>query len=120
MDINQILRGKTIPLGVIIIIITYLAGGLSTSILPFVFFTGILMGFIKNSDKIEALLSGLIAALIGSIVTAIINVGFMYLLYGPDYVSYILANTLYPMVLYVIVGAIGGLIGYYVSLEIKE
>ena len=32
MDINQVLKGKSIPLGVIIIIITYLAGGLSTSI----------------------------------------------------------------------------------------
>ena len=120
MDINQVLKGKSIPLGVIIIIITYLAGGLSTSILPFVFFTGILMGFIKNNDKIEALLAGLITAFIGSIITTIINVGFMFILYGSAYVSYMLSNSFYLIVLYLIVGAIGGIIGYYVSEEIKN
>lgn len=120
MDINQVLKGKTVPLGVIIIIITYLSGGLSTSILPFVFMTGILMGLIKNEDKIEALVTGLITALIGSIITTIINVGFMYVLYGSAYVSYILTNSLYMILLYLIVGAIGGIIGYYVSEEIKQ
>ncbi len=120
MDINRILKGKTVPLGVIIIIITYLAGGLSSSILPFVFFTGILMGIIKNNDKIEALVAGLITAFIGSIITTIINIGFMYLLYGSSYVSYILTNSLYLIILYLIVGAIGGIIGYYVSEEIKQ
>ncbi len=120
MDINQILKGKTIPLGVIIIVITYLAGGLSTSILPFVFFTGILIGFIKNSDKIEALVSGLITALIGSVITTLLNVAFMYVLYGSAYVMYVLSNSLYLIILYLIVGAIGGLIGYYVSEEINN
>ena len=120
MDINQILKGKTIPLGIIIIIISYLAGGLSTSILPFVFFTGILMGFIKNNDTIEALVAGLIAALIGSIITTIINVAFMFILYGSAYVSYMLTNSIYLIVLYIIVGAIGGVIGYYVSEEIQQ
>ena len=120
MDINQVLKGKTIPLGVIIIVITYLAGGLSTSILPFVFFTGILMGLIKNNDKIEALVAGLVAALIGSIITTIINVGFMYVLYGSDYVTYLLTNSFYLIILYLIVGAIGGIIGYYISEEIKQ
>ena len=120
MDINEILKGKSIPLGAIIIIITYLAGGLSTSILPFVFFTGILMGFIKNKDKVEALVAGLITAFIGSIITTIINVAFMYLLYGSAYVTYLLTNSLYLIILYLIVGAIGGIIGYYVSEEIKQ
>jgi len=120
MDINQILKGKTIPLGVIIIVITYLSGGLSTSILPFVFFTGILIGFIKNNDKIEALIAGLIAAFIGSVITTIINVGFMYVLYGSAYVTYLLTNSLYLIILYIIGGAIGGIIGYYVSEEIKN
>ncbi|RAP45042.1 MAG: hypothetical protein BZ135_06835 [Methanosphaera sp. rholeuAM6] len=120
MDINQVLKGKAIPLGVIIIIITYLVSGTSTSILPFVFFTGIIVGIIKNTDRIEAGVAGLITSFIGSIITTVISVALMYVSYGLTYVSYILGSSVFLIVFYIIAGAVGGVIGYYISQEIGE
>lgn len=120
MDINHILKGKGIPLGVIIIIITYLVSGASSSILPYVFFTGIIIGLIKNDNIKEAAIAGLFTSFIASIITTIISIGLMYVSYGPTYVSYVLASSLYMFVLYLIVGAIGGVIGYYISKEINN
>lgn len=120
MDINQILKGRTIPLGVIIIIITYLVSGASSSILPFVFFTGIIVGLIKNEDMITSAVAGLITAFIGSIITTIISVGLMYISYGAAYVAYVLTSSLFMIIFYLVVGAVGGIIGYYISQEIGE
>lgn len=118
MELNNIFKGKAVALGVIIILITYLVSGSSSSILPFVFFTGILMGIIKNSDVIEGLIAGLATSFIGSVLTTIISIGLMYVSYGSAYVSYILSSSLYLIIFYIIVGAIGGAIGYYISQEI--
>lgn len=120
MDINHILKGKTVPLGIIIIIITYLVSGASSSILPFVFFTGIIVGIIKNRDVVEAGVAGLLVSLFGSIITTVISVGLMYVSYGSAYVSYVLGSSLIMVVFYVVVGAIGGVIGYYISKEIGD
>ena len=120
MDINNILKGKAIPLGVIIIIITYLVSGTSSSILPFVFFTGIIVGLIKNTDMKEAGIAGLVTSFIASVITTIISVGLMYVSYGSAYVSYVLGSSLYLFVFYLIVGTIGGIIGYYISEEINQ
>lgn len=120
MNINQILKGKAIPLGVIITIIAYLVSGGTTSILPFVLFTGILIGLIKNEDVLTSAVAGFIMAFISSVITTIISVGFMYVSYGMAYVSYVLTNSLYIILFYLVVGAVGGVIGYYVSEELKN
>lgn len=120
MDINYVLKGKTVPLGIIIIIITYLVSGANSSILPFVFFTGILVGIIKSRDVVEAAVAGLATSFIASVITTIISVGLMYVSYGYAYVSYVLASSLYLIVFYIVVGAVGGVIGYYISGEIGE
>lgn len=117
MDFKNILQGKTVPLGIIIILITYLVSGSSTSILPFIFFTGIIMGILKNSDVVEAAVTGLIVSIVGSIISTIINLGIIYVSYGPMYLNYVLATSLYSVIFYIVVGAVGGVIGYYLSGE---
>lgn len=120
MDINQILKGKAIPLGVIIIIITYLVSGASSSILPFVFFTGIIIGLMKNDDMTTSAVAGLFTAFIGSVITTIITVGLMYVSYGAAYVSYVLSSSLFLILFYLVVGTVGGVIGYYISKELNN
>lgn len=119
MDFNNVTKGKTIPLGIIIIIITYLLSGASSSILPFVFLTGILVGLMKHDDVIESTVAALIVALVGSVIATIISAGFIYLSYGQTYLSYVLMTSLYSIIFYVIAGAIGGVIGYYTFNEIN-
>ena len=43
MDINNVTKGKIVPLGILIIIITYLISGSSSSITPYILFTGIII-----------------------------------------------------------------------------
>lgn len=120
MDFNNVTKGKAVPLGIIIIIITYLVSGANSSILPFVFFAGILVGIMKNSDVTESLVASLLASFIGSLVGIIISVALMYVSYGSAYLLFMLSSSLYIFILYVIVGGIGGIIGYYISKEIEH
>lgn len=120
MDFNNVTKGKAVPLGIIIIIITYLVSGANSSILPFVFFAGILVGIMKNSDVAESLVASLLASFIGSLVGIIISVALMYVSYGSTYLLFMLSSSLYMFILYVIVGGIGGIIGYYISKEIEH
>lgn len=120
MELNNITKGKAVPLGVLIIVITYLVSGASSSILPFIFFTGIIMGIIKNSEVLEGCAAGLLAALIGSVIATIISIGLMYVSYGMTYVNYVLMSTIYMIIFYIIVGGIGGAIGHYIYKEIEN
>ena len=119
MDLNNVMKGKAIGLGTIIILITFLVSGSSTSILPFVFFTGILMGIIKNDEILEAAVAGFLAALFGSVISTVINLILVYMSYGQAFVGYMFSSTLYSVLFYLIVGVVGGVIGYYVSKELE-
>ena len=44
----------------------------------------------------------------------------MYISYGAAYVAYVLTSSLFMIIFYIIVGAVGGIIGYYISQEIGE
>lgn len=119
MNLNNVTTGKAVPLGAIIIIITYLVSGASSTILPFVFLTGILVGIMKNEDMKEAAIAGLLSSLIGTVITTIISLAMMYIYYGSTYLMYILQSSILFIVLYIIVGSIGGVLGYFVYQEIK-
>ena len=108
MDFNNVTKGKAIPLGIIIIVLTYLLSGASSSILPFVFFTGILVGLMKHDNITESAVAALLVALIGSV--------------RSTYLAYTLTSSLYLVILYIIAGAIGGVIGYYIfnELDVKH
>ncbi|RAP43761.1 DUF5518 domain-containing protein [uncultured Methanosphaera sp.] len=122
MDFNKVTKGKAVPLGIIIIIITYLISGSSSSILPFVFITGILVGIMKNEEVAESTVAAFLSTLIGAVVATIISLIMMYMSYGSIYFTYMLYSSLYSLVFYIIAGTIGGVIGYYVyqELDIKK
>ncbi|MDD6286098.1 DUF5518 domain-containing protein [Candidatus Methanosphaera massiliense] len=122
MDFNKVTQGKAVPLGIIIIIITYLISGSSSSILPFIFITGILVGIMKNEEVAESTVAAFLSTLIGAVVATVISLIMMYMSYGPIYFTYMLYSSLYSLVFYIIAGTIGGVIGYYVyqELDIKK
>lgn len=119
MDINNVTNGKIVPLGIIIIIITYLISGSSSSITPYILFTGIIIGLVKNQSIPESATAGGLAALIASFVVTILTLAFTYMIYGPLYVQYMLTSTLLYLVIYTLVGVIGGVLGYYISKEMN-
>jgi hypothetical protein len=94
MDINYVTRGKIVPLGIIIIILTYLISGTSTNITPYILFTGIIIGLVKNESVLDAAVAGALASLIGSFIVTIITLVFMYMIYGSIYVQYMLTSSL--------------------------
>ncbi|MDO5821431.1 MULTISPECIES: DUF5518 domain-containing protein [Methanosphaera] len=122
MDFNNVTKGKAIPLGIIIIVLTYLLSGASSSILPFVFFTGILVGLMKHDNITESAVAALLVALIGSVISTIITSAIIYISYGSTYLAYTLTSSLYLVIFYIIAGAIGGVIGYYIfnELDVKH
>lgn len=119
MDFNNVTKGKAIPLGIIIIIITYLVSGASSSILPFIFFTGILIGIMKHDDVLESLVASLIASFVATVIATIISLIMIYVSYGEMYVTYMLNSSLISIIFYIIAGAIGGIIGYYIFKELQ-
>ncbi|MBE6493142.1 MAG: hypothetical protein E7Z84_00835 [Methanosphaera stadtmanae] len=119
MDLNKITKGKSIPLGIIIIIITYLISGLSTSVAPFILFTGILIGLMNSDDIKEAAVASFLASLIASVIVIIISLSIMTMSYGMAYVAYFASPYILYGIMYVIAGVIGGIIGYYISNEIN-
>lgn len=119
MDINYVTKGKIVPLGIIIIIITYLISGSSSSITPYILFTGIIIGLVKNQSLLDSGVAGGLASLIGSFVVTILTLAFTYMLYGSLYMQYLLTSTLLYLVIYTLVGVIGGVLGYYISKEMN-
>ncbi len=120
MDLNEITRGLTIPIGILMIVIFYLVSGTSSSILPYVFITCILVGFLKNETVTDSAVATLITSIIGSVIATAIYLVIVYFSYGSVYLSYTLYSSAYTIVLYVIGGVVGGVIGYYISKEFEE
>lgn len=118
MEIKNIFQDKALPLGVIIIIITYLVSGASSNILPYVFLTSILVGIMKHNSVIESAVVGLVTTFIACLITAIISGGLYYVLYGATYVGYALSSIVFVFPFYIVLGAIGGAIGYYAAKEL--
>ena len=119
MDINYVTKGKIVPLGIIKIIITYLISGSSSSITPYILFTGIIIGLVKNESIADSAVAGGLASLIGSFIVTILTLAFTYMIYGSIYVQYVLTSTLLYLAIYTIVGVIGGVLGYYISKELN-
>ena len=119
MDINYVTKGKIIPLGIIIIIITYLISGTSSSITPYILFTGIIIGLVKNQSVPDSAIAGGLASLIGSFIVTLLTLAFTYAVYGPLYMQYILTSSLLYIVIYTIVGIVGGVLGYFISKELN-
>lgn len=119
MDINNVTKGKIVPLGIIIIIITYLISGSSSSITPYILFTGIIIGLVKNQSVVESAVAGGLASLIGSFIVTILTLGFTYMIYGSLYLQYMLSSSLLYLAIYTLVGVIGGILGYYISKELE-
>lgn len=119
MQLNDITKGKAVPLGIIIIILCYLTSGAQSSIVPFILFTGILVGLMKNNDVKESAAASALTSFIGSFIVIAFTLIITYISYGSIYLNYILSSYIIYFVMYMIVGIIGGILGYYISKEIE-
>lgn len=121
MDFNNITKGKCVPLGIIMIVIFYLVGETTSTIYPFILLTTMMAGYIKGNNTVsESAVTGLIISVIGTLITVIINVALIYVSYGGQYASYMIAQTLpFTLLIGLIVGAVGGVLGYYIRGEMK-
>ncbi|WP_323736479.1 DUF5518 domain-containing protein [Methanosphaera sp. ISO3-F5] len=118
MEFKNIFNDKALPLGVIIIIITYLVSGASSNILPYVFMTSILVGIMKHDSLVESAVVGLVTTFVACLITAIISCGLYFIMYGSAYVTYALSSIIFVFPFYIVLGAIGGAIGYYCAKEL--
>lgn len=118
MDLNNAVKGKAVPLGIIIIIICYLTSGASSSIVPYILFTGLLVGIMRNDDIKESLVASAVSTLVGSVIVSIFSFAVTYLSYGSIYASYMITSLSIYILIYVVVGIVGGILGYYISNEI--
>ena len=118
MDFNEIVSGKCVPLGILSIVIFYLIGGASSSVLPFIFLTCIAVGYIKSISLTDTIVAGLLVSLIGGIINLLIYVGLVYVSYGSTYTMYIFNAASINLILSIIVGIIGGAIGYFIKDEV--
>lgn len=87
-------------------------------ILPSLLFIGILSGIMKNNSMNETLITTLIAFIIGSIFAFIISLITVYYTYGGLYAIAVVQYSVFNILIYIIIGCIGGALGYYVSDEI--
>ena len=103
------------------IVIFYLVGGTTSTIYPFILLTTMMAGYIKGNNTVsESAVTGLIISVIGRLITVIINVPLIYVSYGGQYASYMIAQTLpFTLLIGLIVGAVGGVLGYYIRGEMK-
>ncbi|PWL07621.1 DUF5518 domain-containing protein [Methanosphaera cuniculi] len=119
MDFNEIVSGKCVPLGILSIVIFYLIGGASSSVLPFIFLTCIAVGYIKSISLTDTIVAGLLVSFIGGIINLLISVGLVYVSYGATYAMYMFTSvSSINLILSIIVGIIGGAIGYFIKDEV--
>lgn len=118
MDLNNVIKGKAIPIGIIIILISYLTSGASSSIVPYILFTGVIIGIMKNNDLKESIAASGLATLIAAVLLSIFSFALTYLSYGAMYANYMLTSLTIYIIIYLVVGIVGGALGYFISKEI--
>ncbi|MBR3214318.1 MAG: DUF5518 domain-containing protein [Methanosphaera sp.] len=120
MNINEIIKVKSILIAIIIIVIFSLLSTDSSTIIPFFLFVGILMGIILGNDKRIALINSFIASLIGSFISFAISTVIVYYTESPLYAIAVIQSAKFLLIFYVVITVIGAAIGYYIRDEIKN
>ena len=128
MDLNKVTSGYAIPIGIVIIIIAYIIGfqlffasaliNLITSTVGLLFFfIGILEGIMKHDEVIESATASAITSAVGSIGITIITPIMLNIINAPHYLNNY-GPSAFDLIIFVIVGIVGGIIGYYLIREI--
>ena len=120
INYKNIIKGKTIPLIILMILACSLLTGDTTIILPSLLFIGILTGIMKKATMNELLLTTVLAFLIGSIIAFIVSLITVYYAEGGLYAIAVIQYAWLSVLLYTFVGCIGSALGYYVKEEIKK
>ena len=120
ININNIIKGKSIALTVLMILACALLTGDSALIIPSMLFIGILLGIMKKVTMNEVLLSSTIAFVIGSILTMIVSLINVYYSEGGLYAIAVIQYAWFYIIFYTFIGCVGSAIGYYLREEIDN
>ena len=120
INIKTIIRGKTIPLTVLMILACSLLTGDTAVIMPSLLFIGILVGIMKKATMNEILLTALIGFLVGSVIAFIISLITVYYTEGGLYAISVIQYSGILIIFYTFVGCVGSALGYYVKEEIDN
>lgn len=120
INIKDVFKGNSILLTIVMMIPTSLYSGDATIILPTIFFIGIISGVIKNADMTDTLLSSFIAFLVGSIITFIISLIVVYYTEGGFYAIALIQYSLINIIIFTLLGCVGGALGYHIKDELKN
>ncbi len=130
MDLNELFESKTIPIGVSIIVIAYLIGYqlfIASTIIRFLtptagllfFFTGILVGMMKHDEIEQSIVAAGITSASGSIAITLITYIIVSMNDTYGYSQFLnIGPSVMNLLIFIVVGAIGGAIGYYIIREI--
>lgn len=123
MDLNNVTSGYAIPIGIIIIIISYIIGFqlffasalihlIASTVGLLFFFTGILEGIMKHGEISESATASAITSAVGAICITIITPIILNIANAPLYLNNY-GPSAFDLIIFVIAGTAGGVIGYY-------
>ncbi|MBQ6218441.1 MAG: hypothetical protein IJJ47_01800 [Methanosphaera sp.] len=120
IDIKNIIRGKTIPLTILMILACSLLSADMTVIIPSLFFIGIIMGIMKNAPMNETVLTSIISFIIGSILAFIVSLITIYYTEGGLFAIALIQYSSIYIIYYVFIGVIGSMLGFHIKNELKS
>lgn len=120
INIKSVIKGKNIPLTILMIIACSLLTGDTRIILPSLLFVGIIGAMNKDYTMNETLLSTFIAFIIGSLIAIIFSLVSVYYDEGALYAISIIHYSWIYVIYYTFIGCVGGALGYHVKDEMLK
>ena len=120
--IKEIIKWRTVIIGAVIILTSYIISDISgvSLILPSFLLTGLVVGFIINETEKNGALNGVVLGVIGGIITNVILIVMMYLQGYGDFIVSIISTALIYLVLEIVVATVGGVFGSLLRIEFDK
>ncbi len=121
-NLKKIFKGRIIALTILMIII-FSVTPTNMVVNPFILFTGVITAIMMNDSMKNTMILIIVTFILGALISSIIAIIYLSFIYGIIYAMNILPYYLINIISYVILGCIGGLIGYNINsikLENKE
>lgn len=120
INTKNIIKGKTIPLTILMILACSLLTGDTAIIMPSLLFIGIFVGIMKKTSMNELLLTSLIGFVVGSFIAFAISLITVYYTEGGLYAISVIQYSWIYIIFYTFIGCIGSALGYYIREELEN
>lgn len=118
----EIIKRRPLIIALAIILVMYLTSYISgvDLLIPSFLLAGIAVGFMVNEETKTAAINGALVGVIGGLIINAFFVVMMYLQGYDSYITSIILTYLIYFVIEIIVGAAGGVLGFYIQTETLE